>query len=383
MNPIRKKMVDELMHERQLGALIFWRPEELVMMLGYYPLWGISFLIYTNDEKPVLFVPVLEPKDILPSGIEIRTFPWGELTSSNPWDILFEEIQKLLNEKNISEKSISFIQERGGVTPCRMSGETPQLPVNLIGSLLKINNGKFKESDTQLLGLFEFKTEDDLKGIRLAHKVVGKAVAIFNKNAIPGMTEARLAALIEFEIALAMENSAISSSKGWPQVQSGINVVNGGRFNRSTAKIINNGDHVMLELAACVNGYWVDITRTVQVGEVSEQQNEIYKTVSEAQQFAIQAIRPGVLMKDIDAIARTHIEKAGYGKYYNHALGHHVGFRYHDAGQGFSPFSSGVLQEGMVLTVEPGVYGEELKSGVRIEDNLLVTKDGYKLLSNY
>ena len=189
--------------------------------------------------------------------------------------------------------------------------------------------------------------------------------------------------IIEFEIALAMEDSEISSAKGWPQVQSGINVVNGGRFNRSTAKTINNGDHVMLELAACVNGYWVDITRTIQVGEVSEQQNEIYKTVSEAQQLAIQAIRPGALMKDIDAIARTHIEKAGYGKYYNHALGHHVGFRYHDAGQGFSPFSSGVLQEGMVLTVEPGVYGEELKSGVRIEDNLLVTKDGYELLSDY
>lgn len=383
MNAIRKKLVDELMQEQELGALIFWRPEELVLMLGYYPLWGLSFLIYTNDGKPVLFVPQLEPEDILPSGIEIKKFPWGELAPINPWDVLFEEIQKVLDSKNISNEKISFIQERGGTTPCRMSGETPHLPENLIGSLLKINKGNFKESDGPLLRLFEFKTEEDLKGIRLAHKIVGKAVEIFVKNAVPGMTEARLAALIEFEIAIAMEDNAISLSKGWPLVQSGTNLVYGGRFNRSTAKTINNGDHVMLELAACVNGYWVDITRTIAVGETNATQKEIFKTVQEAQQLAIQAIRPGISMKVIDTIARTHIENAGYGKYFNHALGHHVGFRYHDAAQGLSPFSSGVLKEGMVLTVEPGIYGEQLQSGVRIEDNLLVTKDGYELLSNY
>ncbi|AOW10594.1 M24 family metallopeptidase [Flavobacterium gilvum] len=383
MNHTRKKLVDELMQEQELGALIFWRPEELVMMLGYYPLWGLSFLVYTNDEKPVLFVPQAEPDDVLPPGIEIKKFPWGELSPINPWNVLFEEIQKVLDSKNITGKKISFIQERGGTTPCRMSGETPLLPENLINSLLKINNGNFKECDGPLLSLFEFKTEDDLKGIKIAHKVVGKAVAVFEKNAVPGMTEARLAALIEFEIATAMEDSAIFSSKGWPQVQSGTNLVYGGRFNRSTAKTISNGDHVMLELAACVNGYWVDITRTIAVGETNDTQKEIFKTVQEAQQLAIKTIRPGISMAAIDTIARTYIENAGYGKFFNHALGHHVGFRYHDAGQGFSPFSAGILKEGMVLTVEPGIYGEELKSGVRIEDNLLVTKDGYELLSDY
>jgi Xaa-Pro dipeptidase len=383
MNQIRKKLVNEIMQTQEIGTLVFWRPEELVMMLGYYPLWGLSFLIYTDDEKPVLFVPQAEPDDILPSGVEIKRFPWGILSPVNPWDVLFEEIRQLLKEKNIFDKKISYIGERGGTTPCRMSGEAPLLPESLITSLLKINNGNFKEIDQQLLGLFEFKTEDDLKGIRLAHKVVGQAVEVFIKNAVPGMTEAKLAALIEFEIALAMEDNAILSSKGWPQIQSGVNLVYGGRFNRTTGKIINNGDHVMLEMATCVNGYWVDITRTVQVGETNDTQKEIFKIVSEAQQLAIQAIRPGILMKDIDAIARTHIENAGYGKYFNHALGHHVGFRYHDTGQGFSPYSLGVLKEGMVLTVEPGIYGEELKSGVRIEDNLLVTKDGYDLLSNY
>jgi Xaa-Pro aminopeptidase len=113
------------------------------------------------------------------------------------------------------------------------------------------------------------------------------------------------------------------------------------------------------------------------------QPKRIFSTVLEAQQKAIAMMKPGVLMADVDAAARKHIEDAGYGKFFNHALGHHVGFRYHDFGPTLSPGSAAVLEEGMLLTVEPGIYGEEINCGVRIEDNVLITKNGNEILSVY
>jgi Xaa-Pro dipeptidase len=383
MNQIRKKKVDEILNSNGISAIIFWRPEELVMMLGYYPLWGLSFLVYSDDEQPVLFVPQAEPEDILPEGIEIRRFPWGELTNIDPWEILFNEIKQLLKEKQIFEKQITFLSDLSAVSPCRMSGEGPHLPTGLTHQLMQINEGRVKNIDGDLLKLFQYKTEVDIAGIKLAHQVIAKAVAVFYEHAQPGITEARLASLIESEVSLAMEDSTIFIAKAWPLIQSGINATEGGRFNRTTAKIINDGELVMLEMSACVNGYWLDITRTAQVGVMNELQKEIYNTVKEAQQLAIQAIQPGKEMKSIDAIARNYIAAAGYADFFNHALGHHVGFRYHDPGHVLSPFSNGIIEEGMVLTVEPGIYGAALKAGVRIEDNILVTANGYEILSAY
>jgi len=145
----------------------------------------------------------------------------------------------------------------------------------------------------------------------------------------------------------------------------------------------------MVEMGLCVNGYWADITRTGQTGQIDVQHKQIFYTVLEAQQKAIAAMKPGVRMGEIDKIARKHIEAGGYGKFFNHALGHHVGFRYHDFGPTLSPGSDAVLEEGMVLTVEPGIYipanskcdKKYWDIGVRIEDDYIMTDHGADKLS--
>lgn len=383
MNQIRKSAVDQILHANSIGAVIFWRPEELVMMLGYYPLWGLSFLVYTSDAKPVLFVPFAEPEDILPGEIEIRKFPWGKLSNINPWDVLMDEIKSLLKERNMLNERISFVSESAAISPCRMSGESPHLPGDFIRRLFQLNQQSFENIDKELLELFQYKTQDDIVCIKEAHRVAGNAVNIFYENAQPGISEAKLASLIEAAVALTMEEDNVFFAKAWPMVQSGINAADGGVFNRTTGKKIKQGELVMLEMAVCVNGYWVDITRTAKVGTVSDEHSEMYEVVKTAQQLAIQQIKPGKLMKEIDFIARNQIKVSGFEQYFNHPLGHHVGFRYHDPGSVLSPYSEGILKEGMLLTVEPGIYGKELSGGVRIEDNVLVTKDGFEILSAY
>jgi Xaa-Pro aminopeptidase len=383
MNLERKQMLQQIINEHHLGALIFWRPDELVMTLGYMPLWGLSFLMYTADDKPVLFVPELEPEDLLPSDITIQKFPWGIMSCPDPWDDLFNQMKLLLEQKKLNEHTVSFIPSIGGSAPCRMSGEQPPLPANLIEALNGISKKGWVDVSVDLLRLYSYKTASDIIQLKVTHQISAIAVQTFNANAIAGKTEAEVAAAVEYEVSKSLNLPHIHFARAWAMIQSGPNAVWGGRYNRTSGKRLENGELVLMEMGICINGYWADITRTAKIGNVTKNQNEIYDLVNDAQKLGISMMRPGVKMSAIDSAVRDKIESAGFGEYFKHALGHHVGFRYHDFGPTLSPHSDGVLEEGMLLTVEPGIYGEQIKMGVRIEDNVLITNNGCIVMSSY
>ncbi len=139
---------------------------------------------------------------------------------------------------------------------------------------------------------------------------------------------------------------------------------------------LEDGDLVCVDSGAVFGGYAADVTRTVPVsGTFSERQREIYELVLEAETAAIDAIRPGVTFAELDDAARNVIKGAGYGDYFIHSIGHHLGLQTHDA----TP--DGPLEQGAVVTIEPGVYIPDEKIGVRIEDDVLVTESGSEVLS--
>ena len=143
-----------------------------------------------------------------------------------------------------------------------------------------------------------------------------------------------------------------------------------------TDKVIERGDFVTMDFGAVVNGYRSDMTRTVAVGTINDEQRRVYDTVLEAQTAALAAIRAGVVCKDVDKVARDLIAQAGYGDCFGHALGHSVGIAVHEAPM-LSTRCDTVLKAGTMMTVEPGIYLEG-KFGVRIEDMVLITEDGYE-----
>ena len=151
--------------------------------------------------------------------------------------------------------------------------------------------------------------------------------------------------------------------------------------HENDASRLKPGDSIIIDMGCMYQGYCSDMTRTVFYKEVSQEAKEVYELVKAANEAAEAMIKPGVRLCDIDKTARDLITKAGYGKEFNHRLGHFIGKDVHEYGDVSVNFDLEV-QEGMVFSIEPGVYLPG-KFGVRIEDLVLVTKDGCKVLNSY
>jgi Xaa-Pro aminopeptidase len=136
---------------------------------------------------------------------------------------------------------------------------------------------------------------------------------------------------------------------------------------------------VLIDMGVLKDHYCSDMTRSFCLGKASAEFKKIYKIVLEANRKAIRAIRPGKKCKEIDAVARQHIAKAGYAKYFDHSLGHSLGLEIHEI-PNFSTSCETILKPGMIITVEPGIYLPG-RFGIRIEDVILVTRTGCEVLT--
>jgi Xaa-Pro aminopeptidase len=146
-------------------------------------------------------------------------------------------------------------------------------------------------------------------------------------------------------------------------------------------RVVQEGDLVLVDAGAIVDGYCSDCTRTFAVGEVSDSLRAVYEVVREAQQAGIDAVRAGVEGREVDAAARAVITDAGYGENFGHGLGHGLGLLVHEA-PALRPEWEEVLAAGNVVTVEPGIYLSGV-AGVRIEDLVIVIEDGCEVLTSF
>ncbi|MDR0931105.1 MAG: type II 3-dehydroquinate dehydratase [Clostridiales bacterium] len=219
------------------------------------------------------------------------------------------------------------------------------------------------------------KKPDEIAKIRAAAEIGNKGYEYIKSIVKPGISELDIAKKLE-EFMLSQGASGLSFDT---IVACGSNSANP-HAQPSRDRIVADNDMVMIDFGCVYQGYCSDMTRMIKVGELNDTQRKIWDIVLNAQQLAIKAIRPGVRAKDIDKIARDYIAEAGYGEQFIHTTGHGVGTVVHEEPR-VSKVSDDILQSGMVITVEPGIYikGE---GGARIEDLILVTDDGYEVLSS-
>jgi Xaa-Pro aminopeptidase len=219
------------------------------------------------------------------------------------------------------------------------------------------------------------KNQGERAKLRRAAKLTDAAYTHIAQFMQPGMTERELAWELErFMRRNGAENVAFPIIVG-----SGPN----GAMPHATPsdRPIEVGDPVVMDFGALVDGYHADLTRTVVLGKASERYLEVYQLVFQAQQAALEGIRASITGQEADALARNVIKQAEFGPFFGHSLGHGVGLDIHEGPWlSHQPRGKNMLEPGMVVTVEPGIYlsGE---FGVRIEDLVIVHQDGVELLS--
>lgn len=218
------------------------------------------------------------------------------------------------------------------------------------------------------------KDKDEIELISKAAKIADDAFLHILNFIKPGIKEKDIA----FELEFFMKKNGASKLSFDSIIASGVR--SSLPHGVATEKIIEEGDFLTLDFGCVYEGYCSDMTRTIVVGKADEKQKEIYNIVLEANKAALEAIKPNMLCSQIDKVARDIITNKGYGDKFGHGLGHGVGREIHEQPR-LSVFSKSILQTGMVITDEPGIYIPGY-GGVRIEDLVLVTEDGYKVLSN-
>jgi len=218
------------------------------------------------------------------------------------------------------------------------------------------------------------KDAGEIESIEKAASIADAAIEEIARSIEPGMTEKEMANLL----------NAFIRSRGGKKEAFDLIVASGPRsampHAQPTDHAIVPGKPIVMDIGAQFEGYHSDLTRTVWLDKIEEPQVlEIYEIVEKAQAAAMEALRPGMDCRELDAVARDYISEAGYGDFFGHGLGHGVGLDVHESPT-ISRLGKGEIKPGMVFTVEPGIYIPGV-GGVRIEDMVLVTEQGRRRLT--
>ena len=319
-------------HERLLGVMIF------------------------KDAEPFVICPLMEVPDLKASGWTFEAV--GHQDTEDAWEVLASVAAK----REVPLKNIAI--EKSHLTVERLE----RMEELFVGAA-------FHRLDEQMNNMRNIKSEEELEKLRKAAALADYAIEVGCKEIAEGKTELEILMAIEFEM----------KKKGAEKMSFDTMVLSGPKtaspHGTPGDRKIQKGDFILFDLGVVYEGYCSDITRTVAFGEPSAKQREIYETVKKAEETAIDLIRPGVKACDLDKAARNVITEAGYGEYFTHRLGHGLGISVHEF-----PSVTGTnemkLEEGMVFTVEPGIYHPEI-TGVRIEDDVVVTADGVEVLTKF
>ncbi|XOW49143.1 Xaa-Pro peptidase family protein [Staphylococcus haemolyticus] len=345
-----EKITKQLQHE-QADAAWITTPLNVFYFTGYRsePHERLFALLITANGDQTLYCPKMEVEEVKNSPFEGKII--GYLDTENPFEIDPLSFNKLLIESE-------------HLTVKRQRELTQNFGVQHYGDI-----------DQTIKELRNIKNESEIENIREAAKLADKCIEIGTEFLKVGVTEREVVNHIENEI----KKFGVSEMSFDTMVLFGDHAASP-HGTPGERKLVKD-EYVLFDLGVIYNHYCSDMTRTVKFGTPSEEAQTIYNIVLEAETNAIEAIRAGVPLQDIDKIARDIISDAGYGDYFPYRLGHGLGLEEHEY-QDVSSTNSNLLEAGMVITIEPGIYVPNV-AGVRIEDDILVTENGYEILTHY
>ncbi len=326
---------------------------------GYQYLTGSAYqmherlvaLLVTRDGPPRIIAPAFEVSDHQNNTWVKDFIPWNE--EDDPYKMIADML-------HLKQDGFHGMFD-------------DKLPIGIYWRLEKALNGFKKTSSlsSRLENMRLIKSQEEIKLMKSAGKIIDQAITKAFTDASVGMTETQVMRIVQNEIA------SHGASQTFAAVQ----------FDEKTAlphaqsgnEELREGDMVLMDCGCSVSGYNTDMTRVGVVGDPTDEQKKVYSVALHALETAIDKIKPGMMCGAADGIARRVIQEDGYGDYFTHRLGHGIGLEVHEP-----PYivrgNSQVLEPGMTHSIEPGIYMEG-KFGVRIEDLVAITPDGVDVMT--
>lgn len=346
------------MREHQVDVCFLTSPDNVFYLSGFLSepherLLGIAVF---QDEEPFLVCPGMEVNDARNAGWKYEII--GHSDTDRPWEL----VNKAMKSRIPSVHKAAIEKEHMNVIRYeQISGLFP--------------DAEFISAEEKLRLLRLKKDNHEMAKIREACELADFAIETGVQEIREGKTELEILAAIEY----ALKKKGVLEMSFSTMVLTGKNAASPHGTPGLTK--ISKGDLVLFDLGVVVDGYCSDITRTVAYGDIGDDQEKIYQTVLNAQLEALNSIRPGAACSEVDLAARNWIDSAGYGEFFPHRLGHGLGISVHEY-PSITSENTLNIEEGMVVTVEPGIYVPGV-AGVRIEDDVLVTDSGIEILTKY
>ncbi|WP_174729524.1 M24 family metallopeptidase [Mesobacillus harenae] len=354
----RISQLSDWMKENNVDVCFITSKENVFYLSGFYSeaherLLGMAVF---QDIEPFLICPGMDAGNARKSGWSHEVVSHSD--TDNPWELTKQAIGKRVS----NVRTISIEKEHMNVE--RFEAFTHLFP-----------KAVFLSAEEKLHQLRMVKDVKELATLREACQLADYAIEVGAAELSEGKTEMDILAAVEYEL----KRKGISEMSFSTMVLTGKNAA--APHGTPGLTKISRGDLVLFDLGVVLDGYCSDITRTLAFGEINQQQQEIYDAVLRAQLKSLSIVRPGVTCMELDQTARKEIAAAGYGDHFPHRLGHGLGISVHEY-PSITETNPLELKEGMVFTIEPGIYVPDV-AGVRIEDDVLVTANGFETLTKY
>jgi Xaa-Pro dipeptidase len=376
VDTVKLDRVRSLMADRGLDALVVRAPDNVLYLSDYWCMKGYDVVVFPREGEPTLVVlePQQEDAERTAWTSDVRLFKgYDERDPRPPTARSLELAQAVVREAGYERVGLEL--SLGTQASDRMVGEPTTYTHEFFHAF-----GEAEDATPLLAEARAVKTAQEVERMRLANELAALAMEHVRDRLRPGMKESEAAALWEGFV-----HAEGTGYKGEVELARGFALVWSGpgirTFTATGDRPVQEREPTLFEIWVCADGYWCDHTKNVCPGELDSRYDELLEQLLTVYRAAVEHVRPGASLAELDRLVREGLADAGYPGQPSHPVAHGVGARAHEPPYAHQA-GGGIVQEGMVLAIEPGAYWEG-GGGLRVEDNFLVTADGAEQLSTY
>ena len=387
----RLSRIQRTLREENLDAFVLFHPEEILMATGMLPGSSHVVAIVDADGKVAVLTPWWRESFVADESWadKVDCFDWCRpLSRVDPDKAVIDWLRRSQSQNNIERIGADLQLNHYGPNKTPSEYFSYQRIKAVLPSIFRVS----LDASDRINQLKAIKTSQEIDRLRISHEVIKAGVKVFYQEARPGIREIDLATEVNCAVLkMVGYNDSTYVFCEQPQITSGPErtMIAYTLSNYPTRRRLQEGDLVLLELGAPVDGYWADITRATVIGVPNDIQKGLHRAVLEAQSAAITAYVPGRSTgKELCEAAWRSLRDAGFKRGITHFLGHGLGFSYHEDRPTLGPEEHNVISPGHVTSIEPGLYWREggtLVGGVRVEENVVwgVSPGKVEILSDF